>query len=129
MGVYTTFDLPFLVYIPMDIVLVILCIPCQTQLQLCHGLPHPIPSKLDCVPLLFLGYLSRGRVEGCIYVLPFSLTNSPFSSLLDSCLPCLFSCAWRSLALVFSVEDICTDLPALLLSFVLEGSFPGVHIG
>lgn len=85
MGVTLFFDLPFLINILMEVDLVVLCIPCQVWLQLRHGLPHPIPLQLDCVPLLFPGHLSLERVEGCIYVLPFSLTSSPFSSLLESC--------------------------------------------
>lgn len=128
MGVYTFFDLPFLVNIAVDVVCVMLCIPCQVQIQLHHGFPHPIPSQLGCIPLLFLGYLSWDRVEGCIYVLPFSLTSSLFSSLLESCLLCLISCAWRSLALVLYGGHP-YRCASLLLSLVPEGSFPGVCTG
>lgn len=125
MGVYTFFHLPFLANIPVDVVLVILCIPCQVQLQLCRGLPRPIPSQLDCIPLLFLGYLSLLLP---VPFLPFSLTSSPFSSLLDSCLPCLIflcleiisSCAlWRTSFLICQLCCSPLSLRAVSLAFVL----------
>lgn len=80
------------------------------------------PSTLRGIPV------SWDRVEGCIYVLPFSLTSSLFSSLLESCLLCLISCAWRSLALVLYGGHPYRSA-SLLLSLVPEGSFPGVCTG
>ncbi|KAK4827421.1 hypothetical protein QYF61_017859 [Mycteria americana] len=55
---YAFFNFPFLVDIPVEALLVILCIPCQVQLQLCLGLPNPIPTQAGSIPILFPGYLS-----------------------------------------------------------------------
>ena len=38
------FDLPFLADLPVEALIVILCIPCQVQLQLRRGLPDIIPA-------------------------------------------------------------------------------------
>ena len=54
---YAFFNLPFLADIPVEALLVILCVPCQVQLQLRLGLPDPILTQLGSVPILFPGYL------------------------------------------------------------------------
>ncbi|KAK4828813.1 hypothetical protein QYF61_000870 [Mycteria americana] len=41
-----------------EALLIILCIPCQVQLQPHLGLPDPIPTQAGSVPVLFPGYLS-----------------------------------------------------------------------
>jgi len=55
---YAFFDFPFLDDIPVEVLLVILCIPCQVQLQLRLGPPDPIPTQLSSIPVLFPAYLS-----------------------------------------------------------------------
>ncbi|KAK4811032.1 hypothetical protein QYF61_015736 [Mycteria americana] len=46
------------VFISGEALLVILCIPCQVQLQLRLGLPDPIPTQPGSIPILFPAYLS-----------------------------------------------------------------------
>lgn len=55
--VYACFDLLFLSNLPVEI-LIVICIPCQVQLNLLLGLPCSIPIQPDIVPILFPGYLS-----------------------------------------------------------------------
>ena len=58
-GGCTFFDLPFLVDIPVEDLLVILCIPRQVQLQLHLGLTDPIILRQPgSVHIFFAGYLS-----------------------------------------------------------------------
>ncbi|KAK4806893.1 hypothetical protein QYF61_012614 [Mycteria americana] len=57
-GGYAFFDLPFLADLPIEPLIIILCVPCQVQLQLRLGLPDPIPTQPGSVPILFPGYLS-----------------------------------------------------------------------
>jgi len=50
---YSFFDLPILADIPVEALLLILCILCDVQLQLLVGLPDPISVQLGSVPILF----------------------------------------------------------------------------
>ena len=55
---YAFLNLPFLVDIPVEALLVMLNIPCQVQLQLCLGPPDLVSTQPGRFPILFLGYLS-----------------------------------------------------------------------
>jgi len=57
-GGYAFFDLPFLIVISVEALLVILCNPCQIQLQLHLGPPDPILAQWGSVPILFPRYPS-----------------------------------------------------------------------
>ncbi|KAK4806259.1 LOW QUALITY PROTEIN: hypothetical protein QYF61_013403 [Mycteria americana] len=105
-GGYTFFDLPFLVDIPVEALLVILCVPCQVQLQPPLGLPDPIPTQAGSVPILFPGL---------------------DSSMLVSSLPCLISYTWglRALALYGKIFQLCSaplSLRAVSQGFLLTNS-------
>ena len=54
-GEYAVFNLPFVVDIPVETLLVIFRIPWQVQLQLCLGLPDSIPTQPGSYPILFPG--------------------------------------------------------------------------
>lgn len=51
------FTLPLLAEISVEALLIILCIPCQIQLQSRLVIPDPILTQLHNVSILFLGYL------------------------------------------------------------------------
>jgi len=55
---YTFFDLPFLVDMPVEALIIILCVPCHVQLQLCLDLPDVILTQSGIIPMLFPRYLS-----------------------------------------------------------------------
>lgn len=74
---YTFFNLFFLDDIPLEAHLVILCILCQVPLQLCLDLPHPIPTQLNCIPVLFPGYLSLLPLTVC-FLLPLRVYQKIF---------------------------------------------------
>jgi len=57
-GWYAFFDLCFLADLTVEALLIILCVPCQVQIQLCLGLPDAIATKPGSVPMLFPEYLS-----------------------------------------------------------------------
>ncbi|KAK4816375.1 hypothetical protein QYF61_016279 [Mycteria americana] len=80
---YAFFDLPFLTDIPVE-ALIILCIPGQVQLQLCIGLPDPIPTLPGSVPILFPGYLSLLPLPGPDFTL--YLTHIPQDCELHQCM-------------------------------------------
>lgn len=55
---YDFFGLSLLTYMLIELLLVILCIPCQAQFHLCLGFPHALPTHLNHIPVLFPCHLS-----------------------------------------------------------------------
>ncbi|KAK4829131.1 hypothetical protein QYF61_002210 [Mycteria americana] len=99
-----------------EALLIVLCIPCQVQLQLCLGLPDPIPTQPGSIPILFPGYLS--------------LLLPPFDQqvLTQPCWSLAFLSSFLTPGdqeLLHSMERVLKGLPALFCSLVPEGSFPG----
>jgi len=52
------FNLSFLADVPLEALLVVLCIPCQVQLQPRLGPPDSLPTQLGSIPILMTEYLS-----------------------------------------------------------------------
>lgn len=120
---FTFFDIPFLIYMPVEALPVTLCISCWVQFQRCLGLLQSIPTKLN---LIFIP--SQVTCPSfscpCFYFFPFSLTEGSLLSC-AGLLPSLPNFLRMESQLLHTVEDFFTDLPALFYYLVPEGRLTG----
>lgn len=122
-GRYIFFYLPCLSNIPVDVLLVSLRIPCQTQRQLCLSFPDPIPTYPGSVPIFFPGYVSLLPLPAR-FLLALQFEQETFTQ------PC-WSPGFLARFLIFgkrellcSKKNVLKELPALFSSFIPECSVP-----